>query len=161
MLVRSESNSSLTEMRLRQTILRPLLRLLGAVAVVVYLAAQTLCFLHCNIRGGGESALASCHGAQTTQACHAADDSSSTDSSSKTTTCVTLKNSLFTGDTSSLTVPQLSVLYWFDAPALLVEASGLKSQGISFRQANHSNWVFTPEMSLGPAFRSLAPPFRI
>ena len=29
----------------------------------------------------------------------------------------------------------------------------------SFRQAKPRDWVFTPEVSLGPAFRSHAPPF--
>ena len=37
-------------------------------------------------------------------------------------------------------------------------SSQLESEPVSFRQAVRSDFVFTPEVCLGPAFRSLAPP---
>lgn len=146
-------------MGLRQTTLSPLLRSVGALALVVYVVAQTLCFLHCNFRGGhGDLASTSCHGAGATQACHEEGDSSSPPVPTQTTTCFTLKNTLVSGDSSTLVVPHFSVLYLLTPCALALEATATKPESVFSRQANHSDWVFTPEVSLGPAFRSLAPP---
>ena len=152
----------ITTMGLRQTILSPLLRSVGALALAVYVAAQTLCLVHCNVGGGhGDSAPLSCHGAAATKACH--DDGGcpscpSPPNGSPTPTCFTLMNMLTAGDAPMVVVPEFFVLY-FLAPSALVLATAT-AQGASFsRQANHGDWVLTPEVSLGPAFRSLAPPF--
>ena len=150
-------------MGLRQTILSPLLRSVGALALVVYVAAQTLCFIHCNFGGGhGDSAPLSCHGAgAAAQACHDEGDASSPPVPSPTMTCFTLKNTLVSGDATTLVVPHFSVLYLLTPCALALEATAPKPEAIFSRQANHSDWVLTPEVSLGPAFRSLAPPFLV
>ena len=146
-------------MGLRQTILSRLLRSVGAFALVVYVAAQTLCFLHCNFGGGhGDLTPPSCHGAGATQACHDEGDSSSPPVPSQTTTCSTLMNISISGDAPTLVVPHFSVLYLLTPCALALEAAESKPEAIFTRQANHFDWVLTPEVSLGPAFRSLAPP---
>ena len=141
----------------RQT-MSPLLRSVGAFALVVYAAAQTLCFLHCNFGGGHcDLASASCHEASATQACHDERDSSSP-LSSKTATCSTLMNSSTSGDAPTFVVPHFSVFYLLTPYALTLEATAPKPEAIFSRQAIHSDWVLTPEVCLGPAFRSLAPP---
>lgn len=147
-------------MGLRQTTLSPLLRSVGALVLVVYVVAQALCFLHCNF-GGGHGDLASrpsCHSAGAAQACHDEGDSSSPPVPAKTTTCSTLMNTLVSSDGPISVVPHFSVLYFLTPCALSLEAAAPKPEAIFSRQANHSDWVLTPEVSLGPAFRSLAPP---
>ena len=147
----------------RQTILNPLLRSVGALGLVVYLAAQTLCFIHCSFGGGhGDSAPPSCHGAGVTKACHGAcpdeGDSPSPPHGSPTATCFTLMNMLTAGDAPVVVVPEFFVVYFLTPSALALEATAT-AQGASFsRQASHRDWALTPEVSLGPAFRSLAPP---
>jgi hypothetical protein len=49
----------------------------------------------------------------------------------------------------------LDTLAWF-APA--IQETEIELVVPLFRQARPGDWVFTPEVSLGPAFRSLAPP---
>lgn len=147
-------------MGLRQAILSPLLRLVGALALVVYIPAQTLCFIHCNFGGGhGYSAAPSCHSAGATQACHEEDGSSSPPDRSPTTTCVTLMNTLTTDHATTIVVPEFIVLYLLTPGALALDATASEQEASFSRQANHYDWVLTPEVSLGPAFRSLAPPF--
>ena len=146
-------------MRLRQTILSPLIRPVGALALVVYVVAQTLCFMHCNFGGGhGDSAPPSCHGAGATQACHDEGGSSSPPDRSPTTTCFTLKNTLTTGDAPTVNVPEFFVLYLLTPSALALDATATEQEASFSRQANRRDWVLAPEVSLGPAFRSLAPP---
>jgi len=146
-------------MGLRLTTLSPLLRSVGSLALVVYVVAQALCFLHCNFGGGhGDPGATSCHSAGAAQACHDEGDSSSAPIPTKTATCSTLMNSLISGDAPTLVVPHFSVLYFLTPCALALEAAAPEAEAIFSRQANHSNWVFRPEVSLGPAFRSLAPP---
>ena len=147
-------------MRLRQTILSPLLRSVAAAVLVGYVAAQTLCFIHCNFGSGhGDSAPPSCHSVGTTQASHDEGDSSSPPAPTPTTPCFTLKNPLVSGDAPTLVVPQFFVLYLLSSCALALDTTALKSESIFCRQANHRDWVLTPVVWLGPAFRSLAPPF--
>ena len=146
-------------MGLCQTILSPLLRPVGALALVVYVAAQTLCFIHCNFGGGdGDLASLSCHGAAATKPCHDEGESSPPDPT-PTTTCFTLKNALTTGDAPTIVVPEFFVLYLLTPSALALDATAIGQDASFSRQANHRDWVLTPEVSLGPAFRSLAPPF--
>ena len=148
----------LVEMGLRQTTLSPLLRSVAALALVVYVVAQALCFLHCNFGGGhGDPGVASCHSAESAQACHEESDSPPP-VPTKTTTCSTLKNTLVASDGPISVIPHVSVLYFLAPHALALEAGAPKAEAIFSRQANHSDWVLTPEVSLGPAFRSLAPP---
>ena len=153
-----------TAMGLRQTMLSPLLRSVGALGLVVYIAAQTLCFMHCNFGGGhGDSAPPSCHGAGGTKKCHDAchdeGNSPSPPDGSPTATCFTLMNMLTVGDAPMVVVPEFFVLYFLTPSALALEATATAQEASFSRQANHRNWVLTPEVSLGPALHSLAPPF--
>lgn len=62
------------------------------------------------------------------------------------------------GEAPALVVPDFPILYFLTPAALALDAAASKPEAIFSRQANHSDWVLTPEVSLGPAFRSLAPP---
>jgi len=147
-------------MRSRQTILSPLLRSFAALALVIFVAAQTLCFIHCNFGGGhGDSAQPSCHGAASASAGPDEGDSSAPSVPSPTGACLTLKTLLAGGDAPTLVAPQPHTLYLLVPFALALEVTATEPEALFSRQANHSDWVFRPEVSLGPAFRSLAPPF--
>jgi hypothetical protein len=136
----------------RQTTFSPVLPSVGVLALVVYIAAQTLCFLHCNFGTG------LCNPAQLTQGCQNECDSSSPCAPSQTTTCITLKNPLVNGDATPLVIPPFSLVYFLPQSALALDPRELKSEAVVSRQANQPDWVLTPEVSLGPALRSLAPP---
>ena len=145
-------------MHLRQTVLSPALRSLAAVVLVAFVTAQTLCFAHCNLGGRScDKAAPSCQTTGATQACHSENDSSSS-SRSRTATCFTLQGPVITGEAPALVIPDFSVFYLLTPCAIALEATAPKLDAVFSRQANHSDWVLTPEVSLGPAFRSLAPP---
>lgn len=145
-------------MGLSQKILSPALRFSAAVALVAFLAAQTLCFIHCNFGSQGDSGPLSCHGAVPAKVCHKESDPSSP-VPPRTTTCFTLQNLVTSGDAPTLVVPEFSVLYQATPLALALDATATEPDASFSRRVNHRDWVFTPEVSLGPAFRSLAPPF--
>jgi hypothetical protein len=67
-------------------------------------------------------------------------------------------NTLTTGDAPVVVVPEFFVLYFLTPTALALDATATAQKASLSRQANHRDWVLTPEVSLGPAFRSLAPP---
>ena len=72
--------------------------------------------------------------------------------------CSTLKTMLAGSDAPPLAAPPLHTLYLLALISLPLDA-GESSLETSFsRQAPTRDWVFTPLVCLGPAFRSLAPP---
>jgi hypothetical protein len=147
-------------MRLRQTTLSPLLRYLAALALVVFVVAQAMCFVHCNFGGGhGDEVQPSCHSSPQHAASHDGDDDSTPSAPSPTTACSTLKTMLAGGDAPSLTAFQTHTLYLLPSVALDLDATETRPQAAFGRQAHSREWTFTPEVCLGPAFRSLAPPF--
>jgi hypothetical protein len=148
-------------MRSHKKTMKPLLRPFAAAALFVWLVAQVLCTAHCNFGfGHGDSEHASCHGSSPSQAHH--DDRNSPGpthkGSSTSSACLTLKSALFDGKASALLIPEFQFGYalpWF-APA--IEATQTELVAPFSRQARPRDWVFTPEVCLGPAFRSNAPP---
>ena len=76
-----------------------------------------------------------------------------------TTSCSTLKTMLAGGEAPTLVAPQLQTLYLLAPMALALDATEVQPKALFSRQARTCDWVFTPEVCLGPAFRSLAPPF--
>lgn len=147
---------------LRARPLSPLLRSLAGVTALVWIAAQVLCFVHCNFGGGhGDDLQPSCHGIASPPAHHDDGDSSgsSHNHSSGDVSCVTLKTALVNGSSLALTAPQLPVLYTLAPFALAFDATATEWAAPFTRQAGRDDWVFTPEVCLGPAFRSHAPPF--
>ena len=147
-------------MRLRQTTLSPLLRSLAAFALVVFVVAQAMCFVHCHFGGGhGDKAQPSCHSSPQHAASHDGDNDSSPSAPSPTTACSTLKTMLAGGDSLTLTAFQTHTLYLLAPVALALDATETQQDAAFSRQAHSREWTFTPEVCLGPAFRSLAPPF--
>ena len=147
-------------MRSRQTNFSPLLRSFAAGALLVWVAAQVLCFAPCNFGvGHGDSEETSCHGSAPTPAHHDDSDSSSPahHESSSSTACSTLKSALVGRSATALVQPDFHLLYTL-AP-LTLDARAVEPTASCFRQAKARDWVFRPEVCLGPAFRSLAPPF--
>jgi hypothetical protein len=154
-------------MSLRETTGSPWLRLWAALALLVFAGAQTLCFLHCHYRGerlpaNGTGNLhckasPSCHGA----AAPAAGPGERSDApfSMPAATCSTLKTMLAGEEPWSVAAPEFDALYELSPMALAMETMPAPVNSRFLRPARSSDWVFTPEVSLGPAFRGLAPPF--
>ena len=71
--------------------------------------------------------------------------------------CVTLKTMLTGADAPAVVVPEFHTLYLLSSIALSCDNATAETID-QFRQAQPFDWIFTPAVSLGPAFRSLAPP---
>jgi len=149
-------------MRRRQTTLSPMLRFFAATALLVWIAAQGLCFAHCNFGvGHGGSDKPSCHGAASPKSCHGTKDSSAPPqkSSPGSLICSTLKSALVGSGPEALVSPDLHLLCFLAPLAAADDAAVIAPASVSFRQAHSREWTFRPEVCLGPAFRGLAPPF--
>jgi hypothetical protein len=147
------------EMQSHQTKLSPMLRSFAAVTLLAWLAAQVLCAAHCNFGVcHGEAEKASCHGPALTHHDDADPAGPGHDNSSTTATCLTLKSALVSGSPLALVPPELHLLYTLAPVALALDATMAEATAPSSRQAWRRDWAFTPEVYLGPAFRSHAPP---
>ena len=149
-------------MRSRQTTFSPLLRSFAAGALLVWVAAQVLCFAHCNFGvSHGGSAQPSCHASAPSQAHHENGDSSAParHDSSGSAACSTLKSALVSSGSVALALPDFQLLYSLAPVALMLDVTAAEPTSPSSRQAKARDWVFTPEVCLGPAHRSHAPPF--
>jgi len=140
-------------MRLRSP--SPFLRFVAAVTLLVWLTAPAFCSHACTVRApvsGQEENVPPCHRAahqKSTPAQNAQCACSFCDSIRKVTEPQANK---------TVSPPNLLPL-WTLSPLLGWQISALPDPGSSvFREAIFRDWVFTPEVCLGPAFRSLAPP---
>ena len=150
-------------MRSRQTKLSPLLRSLAAVTALAWVAALVLCTIHCSFGGGHcDDKQASCHGSTPAKVHHDDGDSDSSrpthEDSATTASCLTLKTVLVNSGSLALVQPLFPVLYTLAPFALELDATATQPAAPLTRHAWRDDWVFTPEVSLGPAFRSHAPP---
>ena len=73
--------------------------------------------------------------------------------------CSTMKSALVGSGATALVQPDLHPLYTLAPFALAMDVMATEPTTVFFRQAAAPDWVFTPEVSRGPAHRSLAPPF--
>jgi hypothetical protein len=139
----------------------PLLRSLAAGTLLMWVAAQVFCTGHCNMGLGHDDAgQASCHGVAPANVDHHDEESPrpAHHDSEPTFACIVLKSALTSGSVPALVHPELSLLYALPPFGLALDAT-VTASAVSFsRQGRRLDWVFTPEVSLGPAFRSLAPP---
>lgn len=140
-----------------RTGLRRAWRFAALIALFVWVSAFGICTAHCalgkraHIGGGKSESLPPCHGGPVSP-------DSGSDSKTATSFCFTIK-SLFSG-VSNLTVETP------DAPAFLQPVFAVLSAPDSalapvlavLRQSHLPDRVFTPEVYLGPAFYSHAPP---
>lgn len=146
----------------RQSKLRPALRLYAALSVLVWLSAMSYCSLESFI---GHAEAEDHHAGQVAN--HAADahqesghsHDSDKNGNSQESCCDSLNATPQHGNSLVLLKPDLgklpSLCFLSMATALTLDAPELTPP----RQAQHPVWIFTPEVCLGPAFRSLAPPF--
>jgi hypothetical protein len=147
-------------MRSCRTTLKPLFRWLAAITVAVFIGAEAMCFVHCHLGGGhGGSGEASCHGHETAAAESGHDEESpSSPKPSPTSSCATLQNLLSNSVALTLVVPDFPLRYT-QAPSVLGLNDIVTEPNASIsRAARPREWVFTPEVYLGPAIHSLAPP---
>jgi hypothetical protein len=72
---------------------------------------------------------------------------------------VVLKIALHSAPTHELALPDFHVLYVLPVGVAALNAGLDQPTASVFRQDRLGDWVFTPEVSLGPACRSHAPPF--
>ncbi len=138
----------------------PLLRTCAVGALLLWVAAQVLCFAHCNF--GVPMTVT-----KNTPAAHAlapkpvSENHSCCPKPSNTSggsVCTTLKSALVEKDSSGTTQPNLAPLYTLALFSVFLETTATAPSASVFRRAEKHDWVFTPEVFLGPAFRSLAPP---
>ncbi len=62
-------------------------------------------------------------------------------------------------DAPTVIAPQFHTLYLLAPISLALDATETQLNSYFSRQAWKGDWVLTPLVCLGPAFRSLAPPF--
>ena len=148
-------------MRSRHSALSPLLRSIAAVVLSLWVAALTLCGAHCSLgtnHCGSEQG--SCHDSVQADSHH--EDGDSSDSSEHDTkasaSCLILKSVLPHSEVVSFVQPDLNLLSALASITFAFDVSSIKCASLFLRQARLGEWVFTPEVCLGPAFRSLAPP---
>jgi len=148
------------EMRLRSTTFRPLLRSLAALTLVLFVAAQSACFVHCHFGGShGDTTKRSCHGGPSAKASHHHEHPSPAPADpAAAVSCDTLKLLVVGGGAYTLAAPVLQPVDFLALSSLALSAPEAKLDAAFRRQAKTRDWVFTPEVCLGPAFRSLAPP---
>lgn len=135
-----------------------MVRCVALLLLVVFVAAQAACFVHCHFGGGhGDAAKPSCHGASMAKA-HDGHNPAAPTVPASSIPCATLKSLLAGGDAYTLVLPVLQPIDFVPLSFDALNASEHESNLAHSRQAKTRDWVFTPEVCLGPAFRSLAPP---
>ncbi len=150
-------------MRPCQTTLCLIFRSLAALTLMVFVVAQATCFAHCHLGSGhGEKAQPSCHSSPQATAPHDRNDNHDGPPLSPpaaTTICSTLKTMLAAGDALTLVAPRLYTVYLLTPISLVLDAPATQMELPFSRQAGRGDWIFTPEVCLGSALHSLAPPF--
>ena len=139
----------------RRTTLNPLLRSFAAVTLLCWLGALALCSTECceedSAHHAGQKEIASSH----------ADDHPTPDSENHSgnddSVCASLKTLIPTAHNNVLPKPDFGfcLLSFVSLPQALTVAGG---EAPTSRQPPDREFVFTPLVCLGPAFRSLAPP---
>lgn len=147
-------------MSLRPTKLHPLLRSFAALTLLAWIGAQVLCQSHC--------LLSACHNDSSEKSCRAENPSDahgndhapqpSHNDSSADSSCLTLKSALTSSGTTLLVIPQFLFLHAAAPATLALNATDIEPIANYTHNAGLRERVFTPEVYLGPAFRSHAPP---
>jgi hypothetical protein len=138
--------------------LRPLLRWFAAVTLLGWMGAQALCQAHCSSDAcHDQPGEVNCQ-AQKSPDSNRGDEDAPDHHESADASCATLKSALSNKAASPLILPAFSSLYTLASTGLMMDTTAIEPAGSFSRQANWRDWAFTPEVCLGPAFRSLAPP---
>ena len=136
----------------RSYTLKPVLRLCAAVSLVFWLAAFALCSTECLEHTDSNSD----HVAQAA-ANHGQHDSDKTDNHDDSF-CISLHSFAPSSDQHVLVKPNfgLNFAHHFITAAQIIPVT--EPEATTLRQPPDREWRFTPEVCLGPAFRSHAPP---
>lgn len=129
---------------------------MAGLTLALFVAGLVLCLVHCSFGSSNvDRGQSCCHGVAKVRT-HDGHGGATPTSPASTSKCQALKTML-AGDALTLPVPQLQTHYLLGP--ITVALDGIETEPeASFRQAKARPWVFTPEVFLGPAFRSLAPP---
>ena len=141
-------------MSLRQTKLNPLLRWFAGATVLVWIVASGFCSVE-HFFGHAESDAA--------PASETADHSHDSDKhdDSEHSCCDSLKATPQLGSSTVLNHPDFGKLLSPDFLLLAQVLTFVQPEAPISRQPPDRQWVFTPEVFLGPAFRSHAPPLAV
>jgi hypothetical protein len=143
----------------RQTKLRPLFRWFAAMTLFLWMGAQALCQAHCLPGACNDESDTSVGDEATTSHSHHGDEQNPAHRDNSTdASCAALKSALSIHAPSPLIIPEFSVLYTLAPTALALDVTDIEPEALFSRHARMSDWVFTPLVCLGPAFRSQAPP---
>ena len=139
----------------RRTSVSWLWRLLGSFTVALWVSAFTLCTAHCSLP---ESSLFEAANAESVMPCHGSPSCPTSDTQSAGAFCIMVRD-LFAGDVQAFAVyppevPDLPAQFLVQALPDLSNSRGDSSSC----DAARDDRPFTPEVSLGPAFRAHAPP---
>lgn len=136
--------------RSRQLKLAPWLRVCAALALFFWLAAWTVCTTECHAEGADQMGQMATPNGQS----HDSDKNDHHDDSF----CISLHSfSPQTPDSISVK-PNFTLTFTLDFLATAHLAAVAQTETLISRQPPDREFVFTPEVSLGAAFRSLAPP---
>ena len=152
---------SVENMSSHATKLHPLLRWFAALTLIAWISAQGLCQTHClSSACNDDSGEANCHVNNSSDSHHGDERAPKPNNEDRSTdaSCMTLKAALSSSATAPFITPQFSLLYTLAPITLSLDATAIEPVASLSRQARLREWVFTPEVCLGPAFRSLAPP---
>ena len=133
------------------------LRFFAAGVLILFIAAESLCFIHCATESGhGDAASSSACGGD----CGSKGAASGPCGPSESPSCTTLKTLFSNGALLGLDFPDFYVVAALLPVALFTDVV-LRETRIEalFRQTEWADRVFTPEVYLGPALRSNPPPF--
>lgn len=136
-----------------------LLRWFAAVTLLIWVGSLVLCQAHCAFNACGDSEGVSCHAGNFSDSHHGDEHSSQPDHHDDTdSACLSLKSAFQSNNASTPVQPEFHPLYKLASIVYSLTATALEPASSFSRQAQPRNWAFTPEVCLGPAFRSLAPP---
>lgn len=127
------------------------LRFAAAGTLLIWLSAVVACQAHCcgdDFDADGQVAL---HKGTTNS--HDGDKNNHHDDSA----CLTLKSALHSDNGIALVKPNLHFIYSLVSVALSTDERTVEP-ALNLRQHKRCDWAFTPELSLGPALHSHAPP---
>ena len=144
----------------RQHRLKPALRGCAVMVLILWVAAITFCLLeflvdHSGPESGGHSHEVAHH---EHEGASADGDPGRPHDSDQGVCCTTIKAAPQSASSVIVAKPDFGKSFSLSFLWAVQAFTFVQPEPASLRQARPPEWVFTPEVCLGPAFRSLAPP---
>ena len=149
---------TLTRMASRRTTLNPLLRLLAAATLLCWLGALVLCSTECLTPDSDCQPIHHDQQAASSHHDHGQAPDSDKHDCPDNSFCDSLKAVVHPPGNGFIFKQDFSLAYILGSAPLSQALTVSRPATPVFRQAWRRDWVFTPEVYLGPAFRSQAPP---